>query len=207
MKAKRILFILVAIAIIFTLFVKLKAQKEKSATEGIYEWFNGWTSDLVKIRKTYHEKVGLLPIPDTTNYDSIDPKALIELIDLLDFWYNKINLILTGKLTNELILFLKNNLLDGQKIGVDFRQFTVTYFDDYLNLINFMYDVQSYGRKMDNDEVLKYNNLQARYLQSQDNYTKKVNDIYNYNVKRVEEFNNQFKNANVSDLLKLINGN
>jgi hypothetical protein len=175
MKVKRILFILLAIAIIVTFLVTLKVQKEKSVTEVFYEWFNGWTSDLVKMRTTYHEKVGLMIIPDTTNEDYTNPENLKEMKDFLeqtkkielwkidtelviiDYWYNKIDQMLTKKLTKEQIVFVKSYFLDGKKRAVDFRQLTVTYLDDYLSLINFMYTTVVSGKKMDNNDVLKYN--------------------------------------------------
>jgi hypothetical protein len=106
-----------------------------------------------------------------------------------------------------LIVFLKSYFLDGQKRGADFRQLTLTYFDDYLNLVNFMYGIIISGKKMDTSGLQNYNDLQTTYARSQENYTKKVNDIYAYNLKRVEEFNSKFNNSNVTKMINLIKPN
>lgn len=103
---------------------------------------------------------------------------------------------------------MKDKLLEGEKIVADFRQVSVIYFDDYFNLINFMYGAVNHavslGRKMDNNDLNKFNNLKTIYNQSQENYTKAVKKIYDYDVKRLEEFNDQFKNPNITKILNLV---
>jgi hypothetical protein len=224
MKAKRTIVILVSLVLIVAVFGTLKKRKEKGATEGITEWFNGWTSDLVKVRAMYNEQVGLLSIPEMKEEDYLKADKLEELKNLLqkskkmelwkmdtltlisDYWYNKIDQ-LQGKLTADQVVFLKSYFLDGQKRGADVRQWTVTYFDDFLNYVNFMYGIVISGKKMDNSGLQIFNDLQTTYLRSQDSYTKKVSDIYTYNLKRVEEFNSKFNNTNVTKMINLIKPN
>jgi hypothetical protein len=224
MKAKQMIGLLVLLILIVAVFATLKHRKEKLAIDGINEWFNGWTSDLVKIRTVYHEQVGLLSIPDMKEEDYLKADKLGELrislqktkklelwkIDtatlISDYWYNNIDQ-MQGKITSEQIVFLKSYFLDGQKRGADFRQLTLTYFDDYLNLVNFMYGIIISGKKMDTSGLQNYNDLQTTYARSQENYTKKVNDIYAYNLKRVEEFNSKFNNSNVTKMINLIKPN
>lgn len=224
MKAKQTIGFLALVLLIVVVFGTLKNRKEKLAIDGINDWFNGWTSDLVKIRTIYHEQVGLLSIPDMKEEDYLKADKLEELKNLLqktkklelwkmdtltlisDYWYNKIDQ-MQGKLTADQIIFLKSYFLDGQKRGADFRQLTVTYFDDFLNYVNFMYGVVISGKKMDKSGLEIYNDLQTIYLRSQEGYTKKVSDIYAYNLKRVEEFNSKFNNTNVTKMINLLKPN
>jgi hypothetical protein len=224
MKAKQTIGILALVILIVVVFGTLKNRKEKLAIDGINEWFNGWTSGLVKIRTIYHEQVGLLPIPDMNEEDYLKADKLGELKNLLqktkklelwkidtatlisDYWYNKIDQ-MQGKLTADQIGFLKSYFLDGQKRGADFRQLTVTYFDDYLTVVNFMYSTIISGKNLDKSGLQNYNELQATYIRSQENYTKKVKDIFAYNLKRVEEFNSKFNNPNVTKMINLIKPN
>lgn len=224
MKPKQTIIILVLVVLIVAVFGTLKKRNNKVATEGITEWFNGWTSDLVITRTIYHEQVGLLSIPDMKEEDYLKADKLEELKSLLqktkklelwkmdtltlisDYWYNKIDQ-MQGKLTADQIIFLKSYFLDGQKRGADFRELTVTYFDDFLNYINFMYETVISGKKMDKSGLQIYNDLQTTYIRSQESYTKKVSDIYAYNLKRVEEFNSKFNNANVTKMINLLKPN
>jgi hypothetical protein len=225
MKAKNFVYALLIIITVAIIGVTIKNRKEKLSEKGIYDWFNGWTADLVKFRTIYHEKLSKIAIPDTTDEGALNEKKLRELLSYLtqtkelelwkidsglivtDFWFKKIDPMLSGKLNEDLTAKLKNYMLEGQKIGMDFRQQSQTYFDDYLTVISFIHNIISVGKKMDNNERNVYSNLQSKYLQSQEKYTKRVNEIYAYNVKRVEEFNIQFKNPNISKLLNLINSN
>ena len=134
MKTKQIIGLLVFVILVVAFFGLSKQRKEKLATDGITEWFNGWTSDLVKIRTIYHEQVGLLSIPDMKDEDYFKAGKLEELKNLLqktkklelwkidtatlisDYWYNNITQ-LQGKITGEQIVFLKSYFLDGQKRG------------------------------------------------------------------------------------------
>lgn len=200
MKTKNLIYALLVIVAIAIIGVTNKNREEKLSEKGIYDWFNGWTSDLVKVRTVYHERLAKLAKPDTTNEDAINEKKLRELLSFLeqmkeleiwkmdsglvvsDFWYKKIDQMLSGKINQEQIVTLKNYLLDGQKIVIDFRQQSLTYFDDYITVISYIHNIISSGIKMDNNEKSIYSNLQSKYLQSQEKYTKRVNEIYSYNV-------------------------
>jgi hypothetical protein len=228
MKAKNLLYFLATIIIIIAIFyVTSNGKKDKIANDHYLEWFNGWTSDLVKIKTIAHEKSGLIKIPgELKGEDLTNPEKLKEFRNFIqqlkklelwkidtgsvinDNWYNKIDQLLKEKLTSEQVIFVKNKLLEGEKNLADFRQVSVIYFDDYFNLINFMCgavnDAISLGRGIDNNDINKFNNLKTIYNQSQENYTKAVNKIYAYDVKRLEEFNDHFKNPNITKILNLV---
>lgn len=121
MKSKSFLYFLATIIIIVAIFyITSNGKKDKIATDHYLEWFNGWTSDLVKIKTIAHEKSGLIKIPgELKDKDLTNPEKLKEFRNFIeqtkelelwkidtgsminDNWYNKIDQLLKEKLTSE----------------------------------------------------------------------------------------------------------
>ena len=183
-------------------------------------WFNGWITEELEMRKTYHLKLNSLTPIEMSNQDYqnleklkkyrlfIDKLGQIELwkndksLEIDENYYSQIDKQL-GEYSDlkEQLSFLKLKFKEGIDEGKKFRQVTDNYINDQLSFIDFLLEKNC---NLKQDDEKQYNLLSSKVENSSRIYNSSVNYIYNYNLQRVKEFNKQFKNENLNNLIQTI---
>jgi len=221
MSIKKKILIFISLIIVITIY---GAIKNKSKTENretvVNEWFNGWTKELIAARQIYHNKLKTVPIKEITSdseyfdinsmkelKESIEGLLEVELwkinsgIKISEKWYRKIDPLLKSSIESDKIEYLKKYIEIGLEETISFKQITNDYFNDQLYFVNFL--LEKNCSLIASDEKM-YTELTKKIETSSTIYNNVVNNTYKNRLKRIEEFNKEFKNENIDILLDIV---
>lgn len=221
MSTKKYILLFASITIILTLYGTIKHRLEVSnQTEAFNQWINGWLSDGIKMRKEYHNKLNAInftEIKSEKEYMDVNrmkefKSSLQQLLDvelwkinksisITNEWYNKIDPMLKGKISEEDIKFLKSQFTEALKEGQSFKELTSQYLNSRLDFTNFLLERDC--KLTANDEKM-YNTLTANIQSSASRYRAAVNNTYTNRMRRINEFNSHFQYKNIDILMDIV---